>query len=307
LTILVTGGAGFIGSHLVDALSAAGRDVCVIDDFRTGRKEHVSSPARIYEADIRSCETDRVFAAVKPEIVVHLAAQTSVPASLADPLHDADVNVAGLLRILHHSVNHGVRKIVFASSAAVYSNTSSEGAMDETTPLQPVSFYGMSKWTGERYLELYARHYGLSYSALRFANVYGPRQSRDGEAGVVPLFISNLLQGNRPVVYGDGSQTRDFVYVKDVAEAIIAALHHGDNQTVNVSSGEATSVNRLLAMTCECLGIRCEPQFANTRPGDIGHSHLSNRKAKAILEWSPRRTLIEGLAETCDYYRSMIS
>lgn len=303
MKIVVTGGAGFIGSHVVDQLIKNNHQVAIIDNLSTGKEEYVSSDAAFYKMSILEPELDAVFRLEKPEVVIHQAAQISVQQSLQDPVHDLRVNVEGTLRLLELSRRFGVRKFIYASSAAVYGNPQYLG-IDEAHPIRPMSFYGLSKYFSERYICLYAELHQLRYTILRYANVYGIRQDPKGEGGVVSVFVDKLLKGEKPVIFGDGEQTRDFVYVEDVAKANIAALTCGDNAVINIGTGHPTSVNELLGLMNELNGTDVLPDYQPERPGDIRHSYLKNDKARSILGWEPEVTLREGLKRTLDYYRN---
>ncbi|MGI5838856.1 MAG: NAD-dependent epimerase/dehydratase family protein [bacterium] len=302
MRILVTGGAGFIGSHIVDALLAGGHAVAVLDNLSTGRPENVPAGVALYQDDIRSAACGAILAREKPECIIHQAAQVSVAKSLADPAGDAAINIAGTINLLEHARRAGVRKIVYASSAAVYGNPA-ELPLTETAACRPLSPYGASKLAGEYYLAVYAANYGLSYTALRYANVYGPRQVRDGEGGVVTIFTGELLAGRKLTVHGDGEQTRDFVYVEDVAAANVLALTRGDNAVYNIGTGSSISLNRLAAELGEAAGQTAKIAFSAPQPGDIRHSRLAAARAAADLGWQPRVSLAAGLRRTVRSFR----
>ncbi|TBL81574.1 NAD-dependent epimerase/dehydratase family protein [Paenibacillus thalictri] len=299
MNVLVTGGAGFIASHIVDRLIGLGHTVFVIDNLSTGRKAYVNPHATMLEADIVKDDLSRVFAAARAEAVIHHAAQIDVQTSLKSPALDAEINIVGTIRLLEQCRDQGVRKFVYASSAAVYGAPEYAG-IDERHPIHPLSFYGISKHTPELYLEAFARLYGIDYTILRYANVYGYRQDSKGEAGVISIFVDKLLQGETPLIYGDGEQTRDFVYVKDIVEANLLALHHSGGATFNISSNTQTTINTLLRLLCDLTERPFAPKYAPERPGDVIHSRLDNSKAVAELGWKPVYSLREGLKETCD-------
>jgi len=306
---MVTGGAGFIGSHLVDSLLERDCEVVVVDNLNTGKRENVNAGARFYKMDIREEDIRGVLQRERPKAVFHLAAQVDVGFSLAEPALDADINIVGTINLLESCCRCGVKKIVYASSAAVYGNPRYL-PVDEKHPLVPESGYGVSKQVVESYLELYRRLYGVNYIVLRYANVYGPRQDAAGEGGVVAIFTDRLLRGEAPEIFGDGEQTRDFIYVKDVTAANLAALDflwkgnsysgkvnsHGG--VFNISTGERVSVNVLYRLIRKFTGSRAEARYCPPRPGDIRHSCLENRLAREILGWSPRYVLKKGLLET---------
>ena len=290
---IVTGGAGFIGSNLVDALLARGDEVHALDDLSKGSRENVTAPAELHVADIR--EPDAVFDAVRPEVVFHLAAQADVRVSVDRPAHDADINVLGTIRILEAARRHGA-KIVFASSGgAAYGEC--DGPATESAPLRPLAPYGTSKLCGEEYLATWNRLYGTAHVALRLGNVYGPRQMPHGEAGVVAIFMGLLRDGGAPTIFGDGSQTRDYVYVGDTADAMLRALEP-DGGVYNVGTGVETSVVDLYDAIRTAAGIDREPAFAPARLGELQRSVLDASLAGRELGWRPRHSLAEGLAET---------
>jgi len=297
---VVTGGAGFIGSHLVDALLAAGIEVHVIDNLSTGGLARVPLDAHVHVLDVRDERAKALVAALKPDVLFHQAAQVDVQRSVREPDYDASVNVVGTVNMLEAARLSGA-KFIFASSCAVYGDRPTPVREDD--PTEPISFYGLSKWAGERYVRLFHARYGVPYTVLRYANVYGPRQTPKGEGGVVAIFMDRIREGLPVTVFGDGNQTRDFVYVKDVVAANVAAIDKGHGQTLHVSTGTETSVNELLrtirGIHPKAVYARREPE----RPGDIRHSRLANDRALAELGWSPTRDLGSGLLET---YRAFI-
>jgi len=295
---VVTGGAGFIGSHVVEGLLARGDEVHVLDDLSKGTRENVAAGATLHVADIR--QPDEVFDAVRPEAVVHLAAQADVRVSVERPDFDADVNVLGTVRILEAARRHGAR-IVFASSGgAGYGEC--DGPAPEDAPLRPLAPYGTSKVCGEEYLATWNRLYGTTHISLRLGNVYGPRQEPHGEAGVVAIFMQRILAGLAPTIYGDGEQVRDFVYVEDVVTANLAALRvatPGDETAIfNIGTGTETSVVALYEAIQQASGIRQEPDFAPSRLGELQRSVLDPSLAARELGWRPERSLADGLAAT---------
>ncbi|WP_248927316.1 NAD-dependent epimerase/dehydratase family protein [Paenibacillus hamazuiensis] len=301
MKILVTGGAGFIASHIVDELIRLGHSVAVLDNFSTGKREYANPEARLYEADIVKDPLGAVFSGFKPEVVIHHAAQIDVQTSIKHPSLDAEINIVGTIKLLENCREHGVRKIVYASSAAVY-GTPEYLPVDEKHPLKPLSFYGISKHTPEHYIEAFAHLYGLDFTILRYANVYGIRQDPKGEGGVVSIFVDKLLSGEKPVIFGSGEQTRDFIYVKDIVSANIAALDRGSRGLFNISRNEQTTVTELLRIMCRQLEKPFAPEYRPPRPGDIEHSRLDNTAALRELAWSPKYSLQEGMQETCSYY-----
>jgi UDP-glucose 4-epimerase len=290
---VVTGGAGFIGSHVVDALLARSDEVHVLDDFSKGRRENVAEGVHVHEGDIRS-DAGRVFDEVRPEVCFHLAAQADVRVSVERPNFDADVNVIGTLHVLEAARNHGT-KIVFSSTGgAIYGECDAPAREDH--PRAPLAPYGVSKLAGEEYVAAYNRLYDAAHVVLRYGNVYGPRQDPKGEAGVVAIFMKLLREGGTPRIFGDGTQTRDYVYVGDVVAATLAAEHA--EGVLNVGTGVETSVVELYERIQRVAGVELEPEFAELRPGELQRSVLDPSLAKRELGWEPQRTLDEGLAET---------
>ncbi|MGH8896481.1 MAG: NAD-dependent epimerase/dehydratase family protein [Egibacteraceae bacterium] len=309
---LVTGGAGFIGSHLVDRLLDDGHEVTVVDDFSTGKLANLE-PARlrfgdclqIRALDITSEDLAGALAQARPDAVFHLAAQIDVRRSVADPVGDAMVNVVGTVRLLEACRRHGVGKVVFTTSGGcIYGEPDpSELPIDETYPGHPHSPYGASKRGVEEYLHTYASLYGLRWSSLALANVFGPRQDPSGEAGVVSIFGGRLLRGEPVTIFGDGEQTRDFVYVGDVVTAFTLALERGDGLRFNIGTGIATSVNALFRALSDVTGNSAAPQHRQERPGELRHIALDARLAAAQLEWKPQTGLREGLEATVNWLR----
>jgi UDP-glucose 4-epimerase len=296
---IVTGGAGFIGSNVVDALLARGDEAHALDDLSKGAPENVSAGAELHVADIR--EPDSVFDAVQPEVVLHLAAQADVRVSVERPALDAEINVLGTVRILEAARRHGA-KIVFASSGgAAYGEC--DGPATESAPLRPLAPYGTSKLCGEEYLATWNRLYGTKHVALRLGNVYGPRQMPHGEAGVVAIFMGLLRDGGTPTVFGEGLQTRDYVYVGDVVDAMLRALER-DGGIYNVGTGVETSVVGLYDAIRTASGVDREPAFAPARLGELQRSVLDASLAERELGWRPEHTLAGGLAATWEWISS---
>jgi UDP-glucose 4-epimerase len=292
--VVVTGGAGFIGSHVVDALLARGDEVHVFDNLSSGRREHVDPKASLREGDIRT-DSDRVFDEVGPDACFHLAAQADVRVSVDRPDFDADVNVVGTIRVLEAARRHGT-KIVFASTGgAIYGEV--ERPAPEDAPRRPLAPYGTAKLAAEEYLATYNRLHGTSHSVVRYANVYGPRQGSNLEGGVVSIFMRRLAADETPRIYGDGTQTRDFVYVHDVAAATIKAFD-ADGGTFNVGTGIELSVNDLYDAVRRAAGVDRDPEHAPPRAGELGRSVLDVDLARRELGWSPEYDLDRGLAET---------
>jgi UDP-glucose 4-epimerase len=291
---VVTGGAGFIGSHVVDALLARWDEVHVLDDFSRGKRENVPEGVHVHEADIRT-DSGQVFDEVRPEVCFHLAAQADVRVSVERPDFDAEVNVVGTLHVLEAARKHGT-KIVFSSTGgAIYGEC--EGPAREDHPRAPLAPYGVSKLAGEEYIAAYNRLYGAAHVSLRYGNVYGPRQDPKGEAGVVAIFMNRLREGEAPQIFGDGTQTRDYLYVGDVVAATLAAADHPGG-VLNVGTGAETSVLELYERIQRVAGVEREPEFAEARPGELQRSVLDASRAKRELGWEPQHSLDEGLAET---------
>ncbi len=303
MKILVTGGAGFIASHVADGFIALGHDVVVVDNLSMGCMENLNPKAKFYLMDIRAGEMDKLFAAEKPDAVCHHAAQMDVRMSVADPLFDADVNVKGTLNILQNSVKHGVKKVLFASTGGAIYGEQNAFPCDENHPTRPVSPYGITKMCVEKYLFFYALEYGLEYTVLRYANVYGPRQNPQGEAGVVAIFSKRLLAGETPTINGDGGQTRDYVFVGDVVQANLKALTQGKNDVFNVGTGIETDVNRIFGLVNEAAGAKAQEKHGPAKPGEQRRSVISFAKAGSVLGWEPKTVLKDGIRMTVDFFR----
>jgi UDP-glucose 4-epimerase len=299
---LVTGGAGFIGSHIVDLLLGEGHEVAVVDNLSTGTLHNLNPGASLYRLNISDPMLRDVVATVRPEVVFHEAAQMSVKVSTDDPIHDAHVNVIGLLNVLESCVAGGVRKVVFASSGATYGNPRYL-PLDEAHPQRPESPYGITKMVAEHYLGYYSLAHGLAYTALRYGNVYGPRQDSFGEAGVVAIFARQLLQGQVPVIHWDGEQTRDYVYVGDVARANELAMTRGDCGCYCVGTGIGTSVNEIFRLVSACVGLTVLPGRAPRRAGDLRHACLDPSRARSELGFEASVPLEEGLRLTVEHFR----
>ncbi len=297
MNVLVTGGAGFIGSHLVEKAIALGHKVSVIDDESTGRRSNVHPDAAYYRMDICDDGIDQIFATEKPEVVVHLAAQSVVPVSVRDPQLDARTNVVGMLHVLEAARRYGVRKVIYSSTAAVYGEPTRFPIREEEAG-HLLSPYAVSKYAGEGYLAAYQHLYGLAFTVFRFANVYGPRQLPKSDGGVIAIFTDLIRQGKPLTINGDGEQTRDFIYVEDVVDAMIAAFAKADNQVLNLSTGQPTSLNQLIGVLESLAGTRVERTYGPPRPGDIRHSYLCNAAMKQALDWEPSVPLAEGLRRT---------
>jgi len=305
MRVLVTGGAGFIGSHVADHLLARGHEVAVIDDLSTGKRENVPREARFYEGDIRTGCAE-IFEEFEPEALSHQAAQMDVRRSVREPAFDAEVNVLGTLRLLENCVSYRVTKVIFASTGGAIYGEQREFPATEDHPQYPVSPYGVSKLAGERYLTFYRVQYGLSYAALRYANVYGPRQDPHGEAGVVAIFAGNLVAGKSSTINGTGEQTRDYVYVEDVARANVLALEKGfSSGAYNVGTAVETSVNRLYKLLLEALGKDLPPRYGPGKLGEQLRSSVDPALAGRVMGWRPKVDLASGLEETLRFFENV--
>ncbi len=304
ITVIVTGGAGFIASHIIDKLIVQGYRVVCIDNLSCGQIENVNSQAVFYNIDMGDNRIDSIFKAEKPQVVIHHAAQVEVEQSLNKPVDDAQTNIIGSLNVFENCVRNGVQKVIYASSAAVYGEPLYLG-IDENHPIKPQSCYGISKHTPEYYLQVLAAHHKLKYTVLRYANVYGPRQGEKGEGGVVSRFFIDMLKERSPIIFGDGNQTRDFIYVGDVVNANLNAIQLGDGEVMNISTHQQMSVNQLFLVISKILNFAGKPQYSEPRAGDILNSYLDNRKAQRILNWQAQFSLEAGLKETCRYYCSL--
>ena len=298
MNVLVTGGAGFIGSHVVDLLLKRGDRVTVVDNLSTGNRANLDPTAALIEMDLRSHELAELFHQVQPEALFHLAAQASVASSVDTPGLDAEVNILGTINLLEQCRAAGVRSIVYSSTGGALYGEPRRLPCTEDDPVNPVSPYGASKYAAEQYVKLYGRLYGLDYAILRYANVYGPRQDPYGEAGVVAIFAQRMLKGAELAIFGDGDQERDFVYVEDVARANLLALERGSGQSLNIGCGIGTTVNEIFRRLRELTGYRKEATYEAPRPGDIYRISLDPSKAWQELGWEPTVSLEEGLRRT---------
>jgi UDP-glucose 4-epimerase len=304
---LVTGAAGFIASHVADAYIAAGHDVAILDDLSRGSMSNVNPRARFYKGDIRDREfINDVFATEKPEVVNHHAAQMDVRRGVREPVFDALVNIVGSIHLLEAAVAHKVQRFVYISTAGAAYGEPQQMPVPENYPVNPITPYGISKHTVEHYLFTFRALYGLDYIVLRYGNVYGPRQSSKGEAGVFAMFCEQMLAGVRPVIYGDGSKTRDYVYIDDVAQANLLALEHGTGEVFNIADGVPTTDYEVFCKVRNSLGIvDLEPDYVAKRPGEIDHIYLDISKAERLLGWKPRISLEEGARRMASYFQRM--
>jgi UDP-glucose 4-epimerase len=305
MRILVTGGAGFIGSHTVDGLVAAGtHEVAVIDDLSAGKRDQVNPGAHFYQADIRNAaEIGQIMASERPEVMVHFAAQMDVRRSVADPAFDAQVNLVGFLNLMEAGRHHGLRRVVFSSTGGAIYGEQDTFPANESHACRPVSPYGVAKFSTESYLFFYHVQYGIEYAAMRYANVYGPRQDPHGEAGVVAIFCGRLLADEQVTIFGDGEQTRDYVYVGDVVRANVAAVAASATGPINIGTGIETSVNQLYEILAATAGSDRLPAYAAARRGEQKRSVIEAVRAGRELGWQPEVTLEEGLRRTYRFFQ----
>lgn len=307
MKILVTGGAGFIGSHIVDILIEKGHSVCVVDNLRTGKKENLNPKAKFYNVDITTKKLESVFRKEGPEAVYHVAAQASVRVSTDNPEEDAEINVKGTINVLQNCHKYNVKRLIYSSSGgAIYGNPE-ELPPRENHSIKPLCPYGLTKYIGEEYIYLYNRLYNLEYVIVRYGNVYGPRQDPKGEAGVISIFIGKMMEGKDPVIFGDGKQTRDYVYVRDVAEANLLALTtKNKNKAYNIGTGKETNVNQIFIALKEAMFDYLKKEFiarhSDPVPGEVRRIFLDIYAAKKGLGWQPKTELKEGIKKTVDYF-----
>jgi len=302
MKVIVTGGAGFIGSHLVDALILRGVEVHILDNLVAGHNNNVNPRAELHEVDICSEEAKSIIISVKPYAVFHLAAQADVGKSVQNPKYDADVNIKGTINMLEACRDAKVKKFVFASTSAVYGNLKKD-LLSENEKTIPASYYGLSKLTAESYIRLFYELYRVPFTILRYANVYGPRQLPKGEGGVIAVFLNRLKSADTLSVHGDGEQTRDFIYVSDIVAANIAAIDKGAQQTIQISTSKKTSINEILNRLAMIHGKNIHTVFTASREGDIKHSCLKNEKAYDLLNWQPQVDISKGLTNTYDFHK----
>ena len=304
MKILVTGGAGFIGSHVVDAYIEEGNEVVIVDDLSTGRISNLNPNAKFYQVDIRDPKLGEIFEAERPDIVNHHAAQMNVRRSVADPLFDADVNILGSLKLIEYAKSYKIKKFIYISTGGAVYGEPEYLPCDENHPINPICQYGASKHTVEHYLYMYHVNYGLNYTVLRYPNVYGPRQDPHGEAGVVAIFSGQMLAGEQVVINGDGEQTRDYVFVGDCARANIAVTdQHAAIGIFNIGSGRGTSVNEIFAHLRDITGYKLAPVYGPAKVGETRFIYLTADKAQRELGWKPTVSLEDGLGKTVEYFR----
>lgn len=302
MRILVTGGAGFVGSHVVEAYLAEGHEVHIVDNFATGHRSNLDARATLHEVDIQSPELEAVFASVKPDVVNHHAAQASVKKSTADPMKDLMVNAGGTANVARLCAEHGVGKIIYSSSGGTVYGEPLHLPLDETHPLAPVSPYGLSKLIGEEYLRLYGRTHGLKYTILRYSNAYGPRQDPNGEAGVVAIFTGRMLAQQACTIDGDGEQRKDYIYVGDIARANVRALDHGDGAILNIGNGRGISVNEIYDALNAETGNEIPALNGPPRPGDVRNFWIDASRAKDVLNWQPEIEFVDGIRMTVESF-----
>ncbi len=303
MKILVTGGAGFIGSHVVEAYLAEGHEVHIADNLATGKRENVAAGATLHVVDILKEEFSELVAGLKPEIVNHHAAQASVKVSGSDIAFDLASNGGGTARVADLCVRHAVKKLIYCNTGGALYGAPEFVPVTEDHPIKPISPYGMSKYTGELYVDYFARLNGLEYTVLRLANAYGPRQDPHGEAGVVAIFTGKLIRGEACTIDGDGEQKKDYVYATDIARANVLALTKGSDERVNIGTGRGYSVNEIYASLQAATGSTAAARFGPARAGDVRNIWLSFAKAKAVLGWEPLVGLDEGLRRTVESFR----
>jgi len=305
MRILVTGGAGFIGSHVVDGYLRRGHEVAVLDNLSRGFRRNVNPDAAFYQGDIlERASVEKVFAEFRPDVVNHHAAQMDVRRGVREPVFDAQVNILGSLNLLEAAVSHKTRHVIYISTAGAAYGEPEHLPVPENCPINPITPYGISKHTVEHYLYTFSYLYGLSYAVLRYGNVYGPRQNSQGEAGVFAIFCEQILAGIQPVIYGDGTKTRDYVYIDDVVEANAAALDRGQNEIFNIAGGTATADSQIFSLVCDLLGKSgLQPRYARRRPGEIQEICLDISKARQRLGWAPQVPLIEGARRTVAFFQ----
>jgi UDP-glucose 4-epimerase len=303
--VLVTGAAGFIASHVADGCLNAGHEVVILDDLSRGAKRNVNSKARFYQCDVRNREAvEAIFLSEKPDVVNHHAAQMDVRRGVREPHFDAEVNILGSLNVIESAVAHGARRFIYAATAGAGYGEPKQIPVPEDYPINPITPYGISKHTVEHYLFTFQFLYGLQYVVLRYGNVYGPRQSSQGEAGVFAIFSEQMLSGIQPVIYGDGEKVRDYVFVSDVVAANVAALSSGTNEIFNIGSGIATKDLEIFEQVRNLLGkTAVQPQYLPRRPGEIDRISLDISKAARLLNWTPQVPLAEGAKRTVRYFQ----
>jgi len=307
MKILVTGGAGFIASHIVDAYIEAGHQVVVVDDLSSGKRENLNPRARLVEMDVCDSAIASLVETERPEAICHHAAQIDVRRSVSDPIFDARVNILGTINLLEAAVKSGTRKFIFASSGGTVYGEAHNPPVNEEYPMHPLSPYGISKMTVEHYLYFYHEIYGLEYAVLRYGNVYGPRQDPHGEAGVVAIFSLAMLSGRAPTIFGDGTQERDYVFIEDIVRANLLALEAPGRVVVNIGTGRGTPVNEVYGVLKKLTGFPGEAIRGEARPGELARISLESSLARQVLGWEPRFTLEQGFERTVAHFREQLA
>jgi len=305
MKILVTGGAGFIGSAIVDRLISQGHDVVIIDNLSTGKEKNIHKAAKFYKLDIQDTKVEDVFKDEQIDIVNHHAAQIDMRKSVSDPIFDTQVNILGSINLLEICIKYNVKKFIFASSGGTVYGEQNFYPATENQPTQPICPYGINKLTIEYYLHYYHTLYNLKYVVLRYANIYGPRQDPFGEAGVVAIFINKLLTSQQPIINGDGEQTRDYTYIDDVVEANILAMNSDTTGIFNVATGIETSVNKLFSIILDIMKVDVKEVHGRAKEGEVARSCLDWTRAKEILGWQPKTKFEDGIRQTVEYFKSL--
>lgn len=303
MNILVTGGAGFIGSNVADAFINEGHTVIIVDDFSSGKQENVNPKAKVYKMDIQDPSVENIFRDEKIDVMCHLAAQMDVRRSVTDPKFDASVNVLGFLNLMESGRKHGLKKVLFSSTGGAIYGEQDYFPADEDHPMRPLSPYGISKLVTEKYLFFYKEIYGIDHVILRYANIYGPRQNPHGEAGVVAIFTLRMLKGEQPIINGEGKQTRDYVFVGDVVQANTLGLKYTGSNIFNIGTGIETDVNQLFHHIKKLTGANCEERHIPAKAGEQMRSVITSKKISDMLGWKPTVTLEEGLKRTVEFFR----
>lgn len=304
MRILVTGGAGFIGSHVADAYVAAGHEVAILDDLSGGKRENLNPKASFHHVDVQSAaDVEKLMASFKPEVLNHHAAQMDVRKSVADPVFDAQVNLVGLLHLLESGRRHGLKRVLFASSGGTVYGDQERFPAGEDDSTHPICPYGITKLCTEHYLFYYGLQHGLTYIAFRYANVYGPRQNPHGEAGVVAIFTEKFLRGEKPVINGDGKQTRDFVFIEDLVRANVAGLTSDYSGPLNIGTGRETDINEIFGLLRHACGSDAPEQHGPAKPGEQQRACVDPARAAKVLGWKPETSLEQGLEKTVAYFR----
>ncbi|MDR3257035.1 MAG: NAD-dependent epimerase/dehydratase family protein [Endomicrobium sp.] len=308
MKVLITGGAGFIGSNIADVLIKKGHVVVVLDNLSSGKKENINKQAGFYKIDVFDKKAVKdVFNKEKPQIVIHNAAQIDVRKSVADPFFDAEVNILGSINVLNSCVENRVKKIIFASSGGTIYGECNNSAPNEESKINPMSPYGIAKNSVENYIKFYSAVHGLSYIILRYGNVYGPRQDPHGEAGVIAIFAAKMLKNEEIMVFGDGKQMRDYVYVADVVNANLKALIKGKNQIINIGTSKALSINELVRVMSKISGYSKKAIYKPKRDGELFKSFVNISKAKKLLSWEPKFNIESGIKETIKYFKNVVN